>query len=99
MKTKVLYNASFGEFSFSALATAELRKIGIEVRENGCYRGSRHDPRLIEVIERLGLKESSGRYARLAIFEFEGRRYRIDECDGMESVITPMPVDYDWIEV
>jgi len=48
----------------------------------------RTDPILIRVIEDLG-KAANGRYAELAIAMLpEGTRYRIDEYDGYESLIT-----------
>ena len=49
---------------------------------------SRTDPFLVQVVEELG-KEADDRYSELAIRELEpGTRYRIDEYDGNESVIT-----------
>jgi hypothetical protein len=55
---------------------------------------SRTDPILIRVIEELG-DAANGLCAKLAIAEVaEGSKYRIDEYDGNESVMT---VDsYDW---
>src|SRR6185437_3343396 len=55
---------------------------------------SRTDPILIQVVEELG-EHASGDFAKLAITEVEtGVRYRIDEYDGFESVMTVE--DYDW---
>ena len=55
---------------------------------------SRTDPDLVAVVEELG-KEASGFCADLAIAEIpEGARYRIDENDGNELVMTPD--DYEW---
>lgn len=54
----------------------------------------RHDPVLIEVIEKLG-DEASGDYAAIAIEEIEGR-YRICEYDGSEWIETPESID--WVE-
>ena len=54
----------------------------------------RHDPALVEVVEELG-KEANGMCADLAIAEIpKGTKYRIDEYDGNESVMTID--DYDW---
>jgi hypothetical protein len=54
----------------------------------------RTDPTLIAVIEELG-KAANGRFARLKIHELpSGTKYRIDEYDGNERVMTPD--DYDW---
>ena len=48
----------------------------------------RHDPILIQVIETLGPEKASGRFADLQIAQVT-HKYRIDEYDGNESVITP----------
>lgn len=53
----------------------------------------RHDPVLVEVVERLGDKASGG-CAKLRI-EHVGNMYRIDEYDGYESV--QQPKDIDWV--
>ncbi len=54
----------------------------------------RSDPALAQVVEELG-DAANGRHAKLAIRELpEGVRYRIDEYDGNESVMTPD--DYEW---
>lgn len=54
----------------------------------------RNDPALVQVVEELG-EEANGEFAELRIAEVEeGQRYRIDEYDGRESVMTPL--DYDW---
>jgi hypothetical protein len=54
----------------------------------------RDDPVLIQVIEELGA-EANGSYASLAIAEIApGTKYRIDEYDGAESVMTID--DYEW---
>lgn len=55
----------------------------------------RHHPDLVAVVEALG-KEANGPCANLAIEEISGNRYRIDEYDGTEEVITPNGND-DWI--
>lgn len=54
----------------------------------------RDDPVLVQVVEELGAG-ASGRHARLGIAELPaGTLYRIDEYDGMESVMTQD--DYEW---
>lgn len=48
----------------------------------------RDDPILVQVVEELG-SEANGDFSELAIRELPaGTRYRIDEYDGSESVIT-----------
>lgn len=54
----------------------------------------RNDPALVQVVEELGAK-ANGNLANLVIAEIpEGQKYRIDEYDGTESVMTPE--DYEW---
>lgn len=55
----------------------------------------RTDPILISVVETMGSKAASGRYAKLYIEEIpDGTQYKIDEYDGMEGLITTD--DDDW---
>ena len=54
----------------------------------------RDDPALVQVVEELG-NGANGKYADLSIAELAaGTLYRIDEYDGMESVMTQD--DYAW---
>lgn len=54
----------------------------------------RTDPALVQVVEELG-DAANGNFAELYIVELEpGTRYRIDEYDGTESVMTIE--DYEW---
>jgi len=54
----------------------------------------RTDPVLVQVVEELG-EAANGRCAKLYITEVPaGTMYRIDEYDGLESVMTND--DYDW---
>jgi hypothetical protein len=54
----------------------------------------RQDPALVQVVEELG-HQANGMFAMLHIADMpSGTRYRIDEYDGNESVMTPD--DYEW---
>lgn len=54
----------------------------------------RTDPDLVAVVEQLGDK-ANDRFAKLEVAEVPtGERYRIDEYDGNETVMTVN--DYDW---
>jgi len=71
---------------------------GRYARSNALYFSDRdierNDPVLVQVVEELGDK-ANGRGAALRITEVRaGTRYRIDEYDGSESVMTID--DYDW---
>lgn len=59
---------------------------------------SRHDPILVQVVEELGDK-ASGEYARLRIYETDSDRYRIDEYDGAETVVTPEMDNQNYIVI
>lgn len=55
----------------------------------------RTDPILISVVETMGPKAASGRFASLFIEEIpNGTQYKIDEYDGLEELITKD--DDDW---
>ena len=55
----------------------------------------RTDPTLVSVVEIIGSKAASGRFASLEIHEIpSGTQYRIDEYDGIEELITKE--DDDW---
>jgi len=54
----------------------------------------RYDPHLVQVVEEMG-SAANGSFANLTIAEVEaGQRYRVDEYDGFESVMTID--DYEW---
>lgn len=57
---------------------------------------SRHDPRLIKAVEELE-EEASDRYADLHIAEIESNLYRIEDNDGLETVVAPD--DLVWIKI
>lgn len=67
----------------------------VEGQERWYHRGiPRADPVLIQVIEEMG-EAANGGFASLHITEVpSGTKYRIDEYDGMESVMTID--DYEW---
>jgi hypothetical protein len=55
----------------------------------------RTDPILVSVVETMGSKAASGRFASLYIEEIpNGTQYKIDEYDGIEELITKD--DDDW---
>lgn len=59
-----------------------------------CREIERTDPNLLRVVEEMG-PAASGEYAELQIADIPtGTRYRIDEYDGLESVMTVD--DYEW---
>lgn len=82
---KVVINNCFGGFGLSNAAKYELGEAGLNVED----RFSRHDPRLVEVVERLG-DAANSKYADLKVVDLEGEtQYFITEYDGSESVWTP----------
>lgn len=91
--TKILYNACFGGFSISKEAAAEYnRRTGRECDPYDDF--DRADPVLVAIVEEMGAAANSG-VANLRIRELPvGTRYRIDEYDGLERVMT---IDeHDW---
>lgn len=59
-----------------------------------CYDIPRTDPILVQVVEELG-NAADGKFANLLIQDVPaGQRWRIDEYDGIESIMTVD--DYEW---
>ena len=90
--TKIVYNGCFGGFGLSRAAWERYVELGGKAESQ--YDMDRTDPILVQVVEELG-QEANGSFADLCIRELEtGTKYRIDEYDGSESVVT---IDeYDW---
>lgn len=91
MSTKVVFNACYGGFGFSAKAEEALRAVGVD--PGNC---SRHDPRVVAVVEELGAA-ANGDCAELAIHVVAGRKYWIEEYDGHETVYEPSTIP--WVKV
>lgn len=92
---KIVYNSCFGGFGLSDAALALYREYSGN-NDPDLYEGDldRADPHLVRVVEELG-EGASGDYSRLRIEDVPaGARYRIDEYDGSERVMTVD--DYDW---
>jgi len=94
--TKIVYNACYGGFGLSDEAEIRYRELtdNINNEDFDVYDIDRADPILVQVVEELG--EKSGSWgADLMIEEVPaGTKYRIDEYDGIEAVMTID--DYDW---
>lgn len=93
---KIVINRCYGGFSVTKAVFDEMglkwdhygypdnSDFGIESGNYNAYRS--HEP-LIKAIEKIGLKESSGRCANLDIVEVpDDIEWQIDEHDGQESV-------------
>lgn len=93
--TKIVYNDCYGGFSLSDVGIARYKEIKGSVPEDFYDRNiERDDPALVQVVEELGDRASGG-FAKLKIKEVPaGTRYRIDEYDGNENVMTIN--DYEW---
>jgi hypothetical protein len=92
MNRKVLHSQSPGWFSLSEEAEQRLMDIGLDPETV-----KRHDPRLISIVEELGLERASGPYSELHIAEIYCDLYYIDsDHSGAEAVITPD--DFEWID-
>ena len=96
MDNKVVYNDCYGGFGLSKAARVYLAGFGIS--EDVCeYEIKRHDPRLVQVVERLGIA-AWGECADLQIMNIGSEdRYNIDEYDGLETVATPD--NTAWVEI
>lgn len=90
---KIVYNACYGGFGLSDEALDLYEKLSGK-RPEWHDDFVRHDPHLVAVVEQLGERANS-RYSNLCIAEVpSGTSYRIDEYDGLESVMTIN--DYEW---
>jgi len=91
---KIVINGRYGGFSLSLEAAKEL---GLSIRPHQQKSGTvadyelpkslkRDDPRLVEVVEKLGSK-ASGRGAQLKVVEVpEDVEWTVEEYDGLEHV-------------
>jgi hypothetical protein len=90
--TKIVYNACFGGFGLSDKAVERYRELTGQVADR--WNINRADPALAQVVEELG-DEANTRFSDLQIADVPaGTKYRIDEYDGNESVMTID--DYEW---
>ncbi len=92
---KVVYNACFGGFGLSDFACERLMELGVS--ENEIWSIPRHDPRLVEVVEKYGINAVSGVLAKLEVYTLKGRKYIVEEYGGCETVREPK--DIVWIKV
>lgn len=109
---RVVINKCYGGFSVSKEAMLRLLELGYQdcdykskedlecpgftISEYHPYI-HRHDKRLLQVIDELGIEKVSGRYSKLHIEEIECPLYRIKCYDGYESIETP-DSDMEWID-
>ena len=98
---KVAYNACYGGFGLSKEASEYLNTHwGTNINPDYGYVDEdvipRHHKGLIEVIELLGEK-ANGFCARLKVAKIDTLMYRVDECDGYESIETPD--SYNWVVI
>ena len=91
---KIVYNACFGGFGLSEEAIKMYEAHSGKIIRN-YYDIERDDPILVDVVEFLGSEKASRFSANLQIALVpKGAKYRIDEYDGSENVMT---IDeYDW---
>lgn len=93
----VVYNTCFGGFGISKEAADWLIEHGSKCVSSGDYwEGSRHDPLLVKCVRELGEK-ANGNYADLAIEKLDGKLYRIDYYDGLETVQQPTD-EQEWVD-
>jgi len=90
LKNKVVINTTYGGFSITDEMKEYMKKRGLTEEEID-WGIERHNPILIEAVENC---KNTG---SLAVAEFEGCKYYIDEYDGFEGVMTPNNIP--WIIV
>jgi hypothetical protein len=105
-KNKVVINCCYGGYGLSITAVNWLAINGSEEtkaliaaasdKEEAAWRLERlprHNSDVVACVEALG-KKASGECADLSVVTIDGNRYRIDEYDGAESIITPRMEHY-----
>ena len=116
MIIKVVYNARYGGFSISQecaqfmadKGSKEAQRMLKEYEDDGIcqwwygsWEGTRHDPLLVEAVEKLGHlagEDPGHKYPQHGIYTLEyGTKYIIEEYDGLERIVEPE--DIAWIEV
>ena len=90
--TKIVYSACYGGFGLSEKAFERYKELGGTVDYDRDI--PRNDPILVQVVEELGEKASNA-FSNLRMIALPaGTKYRIDEYDGFETVMTLE--DYKW---
>ena len=96
-KVKVVYSASYANFTLSPDAEQYLRDRGLDMPEHLI---PRHHPLLVQCVEELGDKagweDREGGECVLDIHELKGFKYRIEtiyDAAGMERVLEPEDTD------
>ena len=87
---KIVVNVCYGGFGLSKECHDELVRRGHDFSKSFTAWGrdiARDDPKLIEVIEKLGVEACSGEHAKLAITEIpKNVKWWLHEYDGTEYV-------------
>jgi hypothetical protein len=83
MPHKVLHNKGYGEFKLSDEVNRKLWKLGIHPSSV-----KRHDPRLISIVEDIGLDRAGGPLSSLKIETIDCDLYYICTYNGSESVVS-----------
>lgn len=90
--TKIVYSACYGGFGLSGYAFARYKELGGTCDFD--HDIPRNDLILIQVVEELGEEANNG-FSNLCMIALpEGTKYRIEEYDGFETVMTFE--DYEW---
>jgi len=98
MKHKIVINCCYGGFGLSEKAKEKYSQYNNALADPPCdHLIPRHCPILIRVVEELG-NEASHFMASLKVTEIEGSQYLIEECDGLETVVTPKELNWVTIE-
>jgi len=91
---KIVINDCYGGFDLSEDAIIWLKNNGlsdIQIDEI-----PRHHPLLVECVETLGEK-ANGMFSNLVVKVIVGNIYRIDNYDGLETII--QPYEDNWIVI
>lgn len=74
----------------------EERRIAISCHVSD--RIERHNPDLVMCVKEIG-EDANTEYSSLSVVEFKGRKYIIDEYDGLETLVLPGLVEWTQIPI
>ena len=100
MKLKIVYNACYGGYGLSEKAKDMLSELKKTQREDINFEIlPRYDKDLVAAVEELK-GAASAPFAELQIIEFNvsSPKFRIEEYDGNESVVTPDSEHWDIVD-
>jgi hypothetical protein len=93
MSVEIMFNASYGGFSFSKAAMEEYQKRCPEKDWIEDWKMDRHDPVMVRIVKEMG-NRANGSFSNIQLQKIQSdflHHYKISEYDGLENVV----IDYN----